>query len=417
MGLGKTLMKVVVRVRDVVTLVQKFEASPKEAMREFVAHVQEGAEEALEKLLRTEIGLFLGRDAEGGNKRNGFRTRGFGIKGIGLLRVRVPRDREGRFESRIVPPGRRYNEAAEKDLALLHLAGLSTRTLSYLSKGLLGIQVSHQEVTNALHTIVPAAKEFLDRPIGGRNFKYLFLDGTNFRIRRTTVEKEPTLVVLGVDTNDRKSILAMVQGDKEDRRAWEMVLGRLKERGLPASMVQLGIMDGLPGLEEAFGEAFPNARTARCWVHKARNVFPLVPRRYQAAFKGSWDQVAYADGLLEARTAFHALKSQWGGHCGDAVKRLEKDLEALLVHYEFPKNHWDALRTTNPIERVNKEFKRRSKAMETIGPDGLKTLLAFTALRLEFGWAMTPITSRKLLTLNNQRSREGNLADVEGLIH
>ena len=135
---------------------------------------------------------------------------------------------------------------------------------------------------------------------------------------------------------------------------------------------------------------------ARCWVHKARNVMPLVPRRYQAEFEGDWKAVAYAADGATARAAFAALKTRWGKLCGDAVESMERDLEALLVHYEFPKVHWDALRTTNPIERINKEFKRRSKAMETLGPEALKVLLAFTALRLEYGWATTPISSNKL---------------------
>lgn len=85
--------------------------------------------------------------------------------------------------------------------------------------------------------------------------------------------------------------------------------------------------------------------------------------------------------------------------CKDAVACIEKDLEELFIHYTFPKAHWNALRTTNPIERVNKEFKRRSKAMEVVSEDGLKVLLAFTALRLEYGWATTPITSARLKNL------------------
>jgi putative transposase len=80
---------------------------------------------------------------------------------------------------------------------------------------------------------------------------------------------------------------------------------------------------------------------------------------------------------------------------------MERDLDALLAHYEFPLAHWNALRTTNPIERINKEFKRRSKSMGVVSSEGLKTLLAFTALRLEFGWAQTPIDSQKLRYLKN----------------
>jgi hypothetical protein len=223
---------------------------------------------------------------------------------------------------------------------------------------------------------VPAAKRFLERRLDDRRFKYLYLDGTNFHVRRTTVGIEPTLVVVGVDELDRKSVLAMVQGAKEDKGCWQMVFDDIKQRGLDAGAVQLAVMDGLTGLEDAFREAFPTARALRCWVHKARNVLPRVPTRYQAELKRAWDAIQYADGEPAARAAYAALVAQFGKACPEAVENLGRDIEALLAHYAFPKEHWDALRTTNPIERVNKELKRRSRAMEQVSPDGLRALLA-----------------------------------------
>lgn len=406
------VMKIVVRVADVVELVRRFEESPAKAMREVVEQMRDGMREALEHVMDTEIELFLGQDSERGNKRNGYVTRNYGIKGVGSIRLRVPRDRAGRFASNIVPAYRRYDEATEKDLALLNLAGLSTRMLAQLSGHLLGIRISAKEVSGALHKIVPAAKAFLTRALGDRKWIYLYVDGTNFRVRRSTVDIEPTLVVLGVDESGRKSVLSMVQGDKDSRRAWEAVFVDLKERGLDGASVRAGIMDGLPGLGDAFREAFPNARALRCWVHKSRNVMPLVPHRYQSAFQSSFQAAMYAETLDAARIAFDALVDKWKHDAGDAVARMEKDRDALLAHYEFPREHWDALRTTNPIERVNKEFKRRSKSMEVVSAEGLKALLAFTAIRLEYGWALTPITSNKLRRLRWRDAREKQLEEI-----
>jgi putative transposase len=275
-----------------------------------------------------------------------------------------------------------------------------------LSGELLGIRVSATEVSNALKSIVPAAKAFLERPLAHRKFMYLYVDGTNFLVRRSTVGKEPTLVVLGVDETGRKSVLSMVQGDKDNRRAWESVFSELKARGLDPSAVKLGIMDGLPGLADAFTDAFTGAQVARCWVHKCRNVMPRVPRKYQALFQADWDAIAYAESKQDARNSFQTLKERWTKDAGDAVVCLEKNIDVFLTHYDFPRENWDALRTTNPIERVNKEFKRRSKAMEVIGPDGLKALLAFTALRLEFGWSRTPITAPCLKHLKKGSERQ-----------
>jgi putative transposase len=419
MGLKDTLMKIVIKVHNVVDLVKQFEASPREAMREVVAHAREAVRATLQEVMDAEITLFLGQDTEAGNKRNGYVDRTFGIKGVGAVQLRVPRDRAGRFKSAVVPPDRHHDADLERDLALLHLAGLSTRMLARISDQILGVRVSHTEVSRSLATLVPAAKQFLERPLGDRRFKYLYCDGTFFRIRRGTVDAEPTLVVLGVDMEDRRSILAMIQGDKDAAGAWRMVFARLKERGLDASAVELGVMDGLPGLATAFREAFPRARVARCWVHKARNVLPLVAKRLQTGFVVDWNAIAYAADGTAARAAFDALKARWGATCSDAVASLERDLDALLVHYAFPRLHWNALRTTNPIERINREFKRRSKTMETIGAEGLKVLLAFTALRLEFGWATTPISSNKVAHLGSRAMWEAKHLEAvtKGLLH
>jgi putative transposase len=411
-GLIEVVMKFVVRVKDVVTLAALFRESPGSAMEQLAEQMRTAMAATLESVMESEIEFFLGEKAQGDNKRNGYVSRVYGIKGVGQVRVRVPRDRKGRFESAVVPHGRRYDEATERDLALLNLAGLSTRMLANVSASVLGIQVSAQEVSEALHHIVPAARRFLDRSLADRKWVYLYVDGTNFHVRRGTVQREPTLVVVGVDDHGRKSVLAMVQGAKDSRPAWEAVFALLRERGLASEHVRLGIMDGLPGLAAAFLEAFPHAQVARCWIHKARNVLPLVPKRYESAFKASWDAVAYADGEAAARAAFDALRRQWSDSCDDAVARIERDLDALLAHYRFPKEHWAALRTTNPIERVNKEFKRRSRSMETVSADGLKALLAFTALRLEFGWMRSSTAAEAFGLKGYRRLRSANEAEV-----
>src|SRR5438876_4220565 len=147
MGLGESLMKIVVKVRDAVELARRFETSPRETLREVVEQVRSGVRHTLEEVMDAEIELFLGQPAERGNKRNGYVTRTFGIKGVGAIQLRVPRDRLGRFDSNVVPAARHYDDATERDLALLHLAGLSTRMLGHLSGQILGVKVSHTEVS------------------------------------------------------------------------------------------------------------------------------------------------------------------------------------------------------------------------------------------------------------------------------
>jgi putative transposase len=330
----------------------------------------------------------------------------------------MPVDRKRHFESAIVPHHEQIDPRLKEDMAVLHLAGLSTRTLAMISKRLLGVEVSGHTVSQSLDQIKARALEWLTRPIS-EEYWALFIDGTHFRIqRRGSTEKEPSLVVLGIDTSNRLSILAIEPGTKDNADAWEAVFSEITKRGLNTSKIKIGIMDGLPGLESLFRKHFPYAVTARCWVHALKNALAKVPARLEKEFKEMAHKVMYASGEIPAREAFRALKETMGKDAERAVHCLEKDLDSLVAHYKFDPSLWRTLRTTNPIERVNKEFKRRAKSMETMGEKTLNILLAFTALRLEFNWKRVPLHSRSLQNLIQKKSKTNSTeATIDALFH
>ena len=285
-----------------------------------------------------------------------------------------------------------------------------------MSRRVSGVQVSTDTVSESLGTIEEKALKFLTRPIHQRYWA-LFVDGTNFRIqRRGTTDREPSLVVLGLDERNCFSILAVEPGTKDNTEAWEAVFSELRGRGLNMSAVRIGIMDGLPGLEKLFRETFLNSVTARCWVHALRNACAKAPHRLREVFKKLAHGVMYASSENAARLAFQELKAAMGTDAERAVHCLEKDLESLLAHYKFEKPFWRALRTTNPIERVNKELKRRTKSMETLGEKTLQTLVAFTALRMEYNWQIMPVNSSSLKSLNGVKHNQIE-STLETLIH
>jgi putative transposase len=234
--------------------------------------------------------------------------------------------------------------------------------------------------------------------------------------RRQTTEKEPALVVLGIDSDNRMSILAMQPGHKDSAACWREVFKDLVVRGLNPQSVQIGIMDGLPGLETAFRESFVNAKTARCWVHSLRNALAKAPDRVREGFKILAHQVMYARSENDAREAFKNLKSVMGPDAERAVRCLEKDLESLLVHYKFDQKFWRTLRTTNPIERINKELKRRTKSMETVGERTLNVVLAFVAMRLEYHWQRVPVDSAHLEKIGSKKQNQIETV-VTNLVH
>lgn len=417
MTLQMGIIKVEVKIPELVKAVKVFKEDNKKLFEIISSEIKSSITNTFNQLLQAEMDLFLGEADQSTNKRNGFYEREFAIKGVGCIRLRMPRDRNKKFNSSIIPKNEQLDHRLKEDLALLHLAGISNRTVALISRRILGIEVSAQTVHNSLELIEDKALNWLDRDIT-KKYWCLFVDGTNFKIqRRGSTEKEPTLVVVGIDERNCTSILTLQPGQKDNADSWGVVFEDLIKRGLNASQVQIGVMDGLPGLEKKFKEYFTKAVSARCWVHAKRNAILKCSERMRLAFETLLNEVMYASSESEARIKFKELKTKMGFDSERAVRCIEKDLESLIAHYKFEKKFWRVLKTTNPIERVNKELKRRTKSMETVGEKTLNILLAFTAMRLEYNWQKVPVDSKQLNSLK-QFSVKNQIDDVlEKLIH
>lgn len=407
------IIDVRISVPEAVNAIQKFKENRFKALEEVSNEVRDSLSKTLNELLNTEMTLFLGNAEESGNKRNGFTEKNYTLKGVGTVRISVPKDRNSKFESAIIPKSEVIDPRLKEDMAILHLAGISTRSIAMISKRLLGINISANTVTDSLNLVEDRALSWLQRPLLKRYWA-LYVDGTYFKVqRRGSVEAEPSLVVLGLDFENKRSVLAIEPGFKDSADAWKSVFHSLIERGLNISDIKLGIMDGLPGLEKIFKETFLNAKTQRCWVHSLSNSMNKVPKRLHIPFKGLAHAVMYADSKEKALEAFEHLKYVMGTDAKRAVNTIEKDLDSLLAYFDFPEELWGAIKTSNAIERVNKEFKRRTKSMETIGEKNLEILVAFIALKLEQNWQKNPVTAKHFNNLKNQSIKAFKTQNIE----
>ena len=319
--------------------------------------------------------------------------REFTLKGVGKVDVRVPRDRKGEFKTQIIPRSKRYEDELRQDLSMMFLTGISTRTLSMMSERLIGRRVSPTEVSNANKELIGAVENWRERDLSKESFKYMFLDGVNFDMRIDgSVEKVPVLVAIGVTERGFKKVLGFQAGDKESAPTWREFIKDLKRRGLSSKDMVLGIMDGLPGLEKVFKEEFPKAKVQRCQVHVSRNVLAKVPRKLKKAVGDDLRSIFYASSKKKAMQFFRLFKEKWEKELPSAVKCLENALDACLTFFICPEEEWISLRTTNIIERLNKEFKRRTKPMEIVaGENACYMLLAFISLKMEMHWIANPI--------------------------
>ena len=391
-------MKMEITVAEAVELINQIHKQPDSLFEMIRATVKENVGQYLSELMETEMTHFLGRQryqrVEGQRKdRNGSYPRNYALKGIGAVNVKVPRDRNGAFTTQVIPRSKQYEDTLREDLCTMFLAGISTRTLSLISEKLVGRKLSSAEVSKASKQLAQAVEAWRQRDLSSEPIKYIYVDGTLFSMRiGKTVDKEPVLVAIGVTELGHRTVLGLQAGDKESAPVWRQMFKDLKKRGLDASRVELGIMDGLFGLEMVFKEEFSKAKVQRCQVHVARNVLAKVPKKLKKGIGDEVRSIFYASSRQKAVGFFNAFKSKWENELPSAVKCLETSLDSCLTYLHFPEEEWICLRITNVIERVNKEFKRRTRPMEIVaGERACYTLLAFVCLKMELRWRSKPI--------------------------
>lgn len=358
------------------------------------------AENTIKELLKTELTLHLGRDryarpqqGKSNNYRNGSYVRKYTARNIGEIKIEVPRDRNCTYRSKLLRKYDRYDKVLEKDLCLMFLSGLSTRGIELISKSLIGRKISHGEISNINKELLSGIDKWRNRDLTGLDIKYIYVDGVNFKIRNSNkIENLPMLVVIGVTRANRKVFLAIQQGDKESASTWREVFKDLKARGLNSQNIELGIMDGLSGLMMVFKEEFINSKIQRCQVHVSRNVLSKVTKAKKQEVADRLRDIFYAGSVQKSRENYNSFINKYQDEFPSATKCLSNVIDECLTFYNFPEEQWRSIRTTNAIERVNKEFKRRTKSMEILaGETSSYRLLCFIALKLELSWKGNPI--------------------------
>jgi putative transposase len=326
------------------------------------------------------------------NYRNGSYMRKFAVKGIGELDIEVPRDRLGTFNSQLIDKYRRREKSLDTDIVMMFLSGLSTRGLSLISHRLLGKSISASEVSNVSKEMLTGIDAWRLRPLSDLKIKYMFMDGVNFDVRvEDSIEKVPMLIVIGVTETNQRVFLCIQQGDKESSSTWREIFKDMKNRGLDYARIRLGVMDGLTGLEKVFKEEFPNGKIQRCQVHVARNVLTKVPHKMKMKVADRIRDIFYASSKGKAREFYDKFVKDYEKSIPSAVGSLKNSIDRCLTFYDFPVNEWKSLKTTNMVERINKEFRRRTKPMEIMaGESSAYRILCFVALKMELKWRSTP---------------------------
>jgi transposase-like protein len=332
--------------------------------------LREGARAMLQRAIEQEVAQYVEAHRQcldGGGRRlvvrNGHLPARKVLTGLGPIEVRQPRVNDRRvdaasgerfrFTSRILPPYLRRAESIEQLVPWLYLKGVSTSDFPE-ALAALGHDGSGLSATNVVRMKELWREEWAEwsrRDLTGKRYVYLWADGVYFNIRLADEGegRQCVLVVMGATEDGAKELVAIREGHRESEQSWLELLRDLRDRGLDADP-ELAVGDGALGFWKALPQVFPTTRWQRCWLHKAVNVLNHFPRSRQPAANAKLQAIWMAPTKAQALEALERFTRDDRAKYPKAVECLLKDREQLLAFYDFPAEHWQHLRTTNPIE-------------------------------------------------------------------
>jgi len=295
----------------------------------------------------------------------------------GSVTLRMPKLRSLPFETAIIERYRRREASVEEALVEMYLAGVSVRRVEDITEALWGTRVSSGTVSRLNQKIYRHIEAWRNREIVGEH-PYVYLDGVILkRSWAGEVRNVSVLVAIGIGTDGFREILGVAEGEKEDLEGWRGFLCHLKERGLKG--VRLIISDACRGLVEAAAEVFPTSDWQRCVVHFYRNVFSHVPNRKMAEVARMLKAIHAQEDLREAqKKSAEIVKRLKELKLKSAAELVEQKISETLRYYAYPSTHWRQIRTNNPLERIIREIRRRTRVVGAF-PDGHSALMLVAA--------------------------------------
>jgi putative transposase len=327
------------------------------------------------------------------------------ITSMGVIDLEVPRAQEGGSSGAgVFGRYKRRTQEIDDTIVSAYVHGASTRDIGQITETLMGEHVGRSTVSRVTKSLTEKVEELRKAPITGP-IPYLFLDATFLDAGwARKVENVSALVAYGIGLNGRRQLLAVTIGTEESEDSWSELLAQLVERGL--SGVQLVVADAHAGLAKTVRHHLPEAPQQRCTVHLQRNVLTKAPQRLRARVVREVSKVFDAPSKVEARKRMEQLRAGIGRQVPEAMACLEKGFEAATLFYAFPREHWHRIRSTNGLERLHGEVKRRTRAVGAF-PDRASALRLVTAVALQ----ITAIwIDRRYLDISWLKSKETAIA-------
>jgi putative transposase len=336
----------------------------------------------LVQVLEEEVDAFVNaapyqRTPERRDQRNGRYERDLGTS-MGVIEdLPVPRTRQG-FRTELFERYHRRQAELDETILEMFVGGVSTAKVGEVVEALSGANLSPSTVSRIFHTLDEEFENWKNRPLQS-HYLYVFADGTYFTVIYGEAGcKMPILAVIGIDETGKREVLAFTVGERENQHAWEDLLESLKSRGV--QHIDLWITDGNQAMLNAIQNKFSGSQRQRCMKHKMDNILGYVPKTQQESVRTELKAIFYQESQAKADQLTAAFIEKYVPIYPSAIDCLKRDWEACLTFYCFPEKHWKFIRTTNVIERLFGEVKKRSHKMAAAFRNEDSCMLMFYAV-------------------------------------
>ena len=342
--------------------------------------IQEVVQEVLEGEMDETIGARKGeRSGERNGYRSGYYPRGLMTR-VGKLELRVPQDRAGRFSTEVFERYQRSEKALVASMAEMYVQGVSTRKVKAVTEELCGHSFSASSISRINQTLDEELKKFATRRLE-EEYPYLILDARYEKVREDgVIRSHAVMIAIGINWDGRRSILAVELANRESGTSWRDFVHGLKERGL--SGVFFVVTDDHAGLKKAIGELLPEAIWQRCYVHFLRNALDYLPRKADDDCLQELRWIYDRRDLQEAQRDLQAWLQKWQQKYPKLCDWVDENIQETLSFYKLPLPHHKHLKSTNMLERLNEEIKRRTLVVR-IFPNTNSCLRLIRALAVE----------------------------------
>ena len=347
--------------------------------------VREALEDVLEAEMEEALGAVKGeRTGERLGYRSGYYTRGL-ITRIGKIELRVPQDRQGRFRTEVFERYQRSEKALVSALAQMYVQGVSTRKVKKITEELCGHSFSASAISGIVKKLDAQLEAFARRRLE-EAYPYLILDARYEKVRESgVVRSQAVLVAVGIGQDGRRETLAVELANRESESSWKELLAGLKKRGLKG--VELVVSDDHAGLRKAIAEALTEAAWQRCYVHFLRNALDHLPRKADDDCRMELRWIYDRHDVEEARRDLARWLEKWGLKYPKLCNWVEENIEQTLTFLSLPRQHHKHMKSTNMLERLMEELKRRTRVVRIFpNPASCLRLVRAVAAEIHDGW-------------------------------